>query len=439
MSAENGITAWVNSLRESTEKRFFLGHIKESANTDAEYDKPAAFRVCLFGRAHMADIHLADCYCSRQHALIYFNEGTPMIRDLDSRTGTTVNNIVLVGGRDYPLTHGDIISVVGQRFAFIYEEEKPQEHDVDRNLPVVSMATHSCPYCQKFIPEFSVELEALQQQTEKVLKELLAMEVSYRTSRIITEKLFEKIELVKHHHDAYHHELLVEAKERRIHELEATRVAGASVVMGRSRIVMDPDEDDGNDTDSLSKTHDDTEPELKRRGSLKVDDLAVSKAAEKQKKKVAFLQKSEHIGDTDKDTDKKSGILNSIMSSVAFWKKPLPTDKNKQPIASQASQEKSDSDYIDSRGGNDDQSDSYSYSYSSTGNSGNGDGNSSSSEDESSSDSDAGEERVELRSYNGPSEPKPGAKNEVIKPKGKAYGKDTPAPPRYEFDDESED
>lgn len=38
-----------------------------------------------------------------------------------------------------------------------------------------------------------------------------------------------------------------------------------------------------------------------------------------------------------------------------------------------------------------------------------------------------------------PSEPKPGAKNEVIKPKGKAYGKDTPAPPRYEFDDESED
>ncbi|EFO64823.1 Hypothetical protein GLP15_2115 [Giardia lamblia P15] len=433
MSAENSITAWVNSLRESTEKRFFLGHIKESANTDAEYDKPAAFRVCLFGRAHMADIHLADCYCSRQHALIYFNEGTPMIRDLDSRTGTTVNNIVLVGGRDYPLTHGDIISVVGQRFAFIYEEEKPQEHDVDRNLPVVSMATHSCPYCQKFIPEFSVELEALQQQTEKVLKELLAMEVSYRTSRIITEKLFEKIELVKHHHDAYHNELLVEAKERRIHELEATRVAGASVVMGRSRIVMDPDEDDGNDTDSLSKAHDDMEPELKRRGSLKVDDLAVSKAAEKQKKKVAFLQKSEHIG----DADKKPGILNSIMSSVAFWKKSVPNDKYKQTIAGQ---EKSDSDYVDSRGDNDDQSDSYSYSYSSTGNSGNDDGNHSSSKDESSSrDNNAGEERVELRSYNGPGEPKSGAEKEVVKHKGKAYGKDTPAPPRYEFDDESED
>lgn len=433
MSAENSIAAWVNSLRESTEKRFFLGHIKESANTDAEYDKPAAFRVCLFGRAHLADIHLADCYCSRQHALIYFNEGTPMIRDLDSRTGTTVNNIVLVGGRDYPLTHGDIISVVGQRFAFIYEEEKPQEHDVDRNLPVVSMATHSCPYCQKFIPEFSVELEALQQQTEKVLKELLAMEVSYRTSRIITEKLFEKIELVKHHHDAYHHELLVEAKERRMHELEATRVAGASVVMGRSRIVADPNEQD-EDTDSPYGTHEDMEPELKRRESLKVDDLAVSKAAEKQKKKVAFLQKSEHIG----DTQKKPGILNSIMSSVAFWKKPSPVEKHKQPEI----QEKSDSDYVDSRGGDGSQSDNYSYSYSSTGN--NDNGNSSSSEDESSSDDNNNgvndeDERIELRSYNGPGEMKAGSEKEVIKPKGKAYGKDTPAPPQYEFDDESED
>lgn len=427
MSAENSITAWVNSLRESTEKRFFLGHIKESANTDAEYDKPAAFRVCLFGRAHTADIHLADCYCSRQHALIYFNEGTPMIRDLDSRTGTTVNNIVLVGGRDYPLTHGDIISVVGQRFAFIYEEEKPQEHDVDRNLPVVSMATHSCPYCQKFIPEFSVELEALQQQTEKVLQELLTMEVSYRTSRIITEKLFEKIELVKHHHDAYHHELLVEARERRINELEATKVAGASVVMGRSRIVMG--ESESGDEDDGGADCDNMEPELKRRDSLKVDDLAISKAAEKQKKRVAFLQKSEHIG----DTNKKSGIINSIMSSVAFWKKPSSTNKSEQP---ELVQEKSDSDYVDNRGGESSESDSYNYSYDSSS------GCSSSSEDGSSSKSDndaVNEEHIELRSYNGPGESRPGAEKEVIKPKGKAYGKDTPAPPRYEFDDESED
>lgn len=360
-----------------------------------------------------------------------------MIRDLDSRTGTTVNNIVLVGGRDYPLTHGDIISVVGQRFAFIYEEEKPQEHDVDRNLPVVSMATHSCPYCQKFIPEFSIELEALQQQTDKVLRELLAMEVSYRTSRIITEKLFEKIELVKHHHDAYHHELLVDAKERRIHELEATKVAGASVVMGRSRITMDEseneDEDNGDDDDTPYAAHDGMEPELKRRDSLKVDDLAVSKAAEKQKKRVAFLQKSEHIG----ETSKKSGILNSIMSSVAFWKKPSATNKSEQP---EATKEKSDSDYVDNQGDEGSQSDSYVYSYSSASTSDNG--NSSSSEDESSSNGNDGtvkEEYIELRSYNGPGEVKPKAEREMIKPKGKAYGKDTPAPPRYEFDDESED
>ena len=73
------------------------------------------------------------------------------------------------------------------------------------------------------------------------------------------------------------------------------------------------------------------------------------------------------------------------------------------------------------------------------------DGNSSSSsEDESSSDDNNngvnGEgERIELRSYNGPGKVKAGSEKEVIKPKGKAYGKDTPAPPRYEFDDESED
>lgn len=213
MTAQQDVTAWVETLRRNTDKRFFLGKIIESGSPDVKYEKPIAFRVCLVGRIPSCDIRIEDNYCSRKHALIYFKDGAPVVRDLDSRTGTTLNNITLVVGRDYPLSHGDIVSIVGRRFAFIFEEPlavavKPRLDDVK-----IGLESHKCPYCYRFIPEFSMELANMRAQIRDIIAKADLMEQSYTSLRTVSHQLSDIVELVEQHHNTYHSELLADVRE----------------------------------------------------------------------------------------------------------------------------------------------------------------------------------------------------------------------------------
>ncbi|TNJ28130.1 FHA domain-containing protein [Giardia muris] len=416
---ENDITAWIDKLRVSTQRRFFLGHIRESANADLTYDKPVAFRVCLIGRAPSCDITLTDSFCSRRHAILYFQDGTPMIRDLDSRTGTTVNNIVLVGGRDYPLAHGDIISIVGERFAFIYEDDKPQDLRADRSMPEVGIRSHSCPYCFRFIPEFSAELRTARSGLETISASVQEMELSYKTVKLMLDKLTEQLELVHCHHDAYHEELLVEAQARRKEELEATRVADSKYRDTHTRVLRETmaksvaDDSDyqpsssastssSNASSSLSSSSSTNagegtiEPELKQSAALHMKDLASTR-----KRQVQFAKNA-----SDVPVEKKQGVLSTLVSSLSFWKRDMKSSADSKEIEKHvvdASESGSSSSYTSS-------------------------GTSSSSSSASS----------KLPPPTGRAEPVAPTEPTRTMNAPKKFGKDTPAPPKYTFDGESE-
>lgn len=423
---ENDITAWIDKLRVSTQRRFFLGHIREAASADLTYDKPVAFRVCLIGRAPSCDITLTDSFCSRRHAILYFQEGTPMIRDLDSRTGTTVNNIVLVGGRDYPLAHGDIISIVGERFAFIYEDDKPQDLRADRSMPEVGIRSHSCPYCFRFIPEFSAELRTARSGLETISASVQEMELSYKTVKLMLDKLTEQLELVHCHHDAYHEELLVEAQARRKEELEATRVADSKYRDTHTRVLRETmaksvaDDSDyqpsssastssSNMSSSLSSSssasakENNAEPELKQSIALHMKDLTSTK-----KRQVQFAKNANEV-----PMEKKPGVLSTLVSSLSFWKRDMKGSIDSKEIGKHVTNA---SDGLGSGSGSDSSS-----SYTSS-------GTSSSSSSPSS----------ELPPPTGRAEPIAPTEPTRITTAPKKFGKDTPAPPKYTFDGESE-
>ena len=64
----------------------------------------------LIGRSNKAIIKISyDNFCSRRHALLYWENKTGFIKDLDSTNGTFVNNILI--SQPTELHDGDIIGL----------------------------------------------------------------------------------------------------------------------------------------------------------------------------------------------------------------------------------------------------------------------------------------------------------------------------------------
>jgi transcriptional regulator with GAF, ATPase, and Fis domain/pSer/pThr/pTyr-binding forkhead associated (FHA) protein len=76
-------------------------------------------RTVTIGRTATNQIVIKDERCSRYHAEIFLTQGEWILRDLDSRNGTLVNNQRVRG--DSTLHPGDIITIAHIQMAFVHE------------------------------------------------------------------------------------------------------------------------------------------------------------------------------------------------------------------------------------------------------------------------------------------------------------------------------
>ena len=68
----------------------------------------------VVGRSSEADVTMAVAGISRQHFVVEFDTGVPVLRDLGSRNGTAVNGHIVEPGQGHRLGPGDIITVGGE-------------------------------------------------------------------------------------------------------------------------------------------------------------------------------------------------------------------------------------------------------------------------------------------------------------------------------------
>ncbi|PHR96300.1 MAG: sigma-54-dependent Fis family transcriptional regulator [Blastopirellula sp.] len=71
------------------------------------------------GRAPTNQIVIKDDRCSRYHAEIFMSQGDWVIRDLDSRNGSLVNEDPIRG--DYTLKAGDVAKIASMQLAFVHD------------------------------------------------------------------------------------------------------------------------------------------------------------------------------------------------------------------------------------------------------------------------------------------------------------------------------
>src|SRR3954447_397376 len=83
-----------------------------------ELDQPLrlARRATLIGRRETADISLTETSASSAHALLFAFEGRHMLRDLNSRTGTFVNDVKV---HEHALESGDLFKVGETSFRYV--------------------------------------------------------------------------------------------------------------------------------------------------------------------------------------------------------------------------------------------------------------------------------------------------------------------------------
>jgi HPt (histidine-containing phosphotransfer) domain-containing protein len=94
---------------------------------------PAMLEVVVIGkrsRSFNPDIDLYDFpqaeFISRSHAQIYLREQHYYIEDLDSKNGTEINGVSLLGGRAQLLNFGDLIRLGrSEAFTFIFIQDQP--------------------------------------------------------------------------------------------------------------------------------------------------------------------------------------------------------------------------------------------------------------------------------------------------------------------------
>src|SRR5947209_20428065 len=73
----------------------------------------------VLGRAPTCDVILHDERCSRQHAEVFFADGSWRLRDLGSRNGTAVGADLLKG--EHALQPGDLIRLGRSQLVFVHE------------------------------------------------------------------------------------------------------------------------------------------------------------------------------------------------------------------------------------------------------------------------------------------------------------------------------
>lgn len=91
----------------------------------AIYQQSAKVRDCILerlplviGRSAAADIQLDDRWVSRQHCRVDMEEGVVVVRDLESRHGTLVNDQLITESKLFP---GDTICIGLSRLVACYE------------------------------------------------------------------------------------------------------------------------------------------------------------------------------------------------------------------------------------------------------------------------------------------------------------------------------
>ena len=78
------------------------------------------------GRDPASGLPISDPSVSRRHCLITRDNAQILIRDLDSRNGTLVNGEAI---KEYPLKHGDQVTVGDSVFVFLIEEDERRKSD----------------------------------------------------------------------------------------------------------------------------------------------------------------------------------------------------------------------------------------------------------------------------------------------------------------------
>lgn len=91
-------------------------------NTGRQY--PLAART-LVGRAPSCTVRLDDALASKEHALVSWVRGQWLVRDLDSRNGTSVDGVVLPPGQMRALEHGTRLSFAGATDVFVVSDVSP--------------------------------------------------------------------------------------------------------------------------------------------------------------------------------------------------------------------------------------------------------------------------------------------------------------------------
>ncbi|HKD37794.1 MAG TPA: sigma 54-interacting transcriptional regulator, partial [Pirellulales bacterium] len=88
------------------------------------------------GRAPTNQIVIKDERCSRAHAEVFYSQGHWIVRDLESRNGTTVGGMNIRG--DHVLEAGEIIRIGHSQMAFVYDLTKafPDSSAVFKDLKV---------------------------------------------------------------------------------------------------------------------------------------------------------------------------------------------------------------------------------------------------------------------------------------------------------------
>jgi pSer/pThr/pTyr-binding forkhead associated (FHA) protein len=81
-----------------------------------EYPLTKAYTV--LGRDKTANITLKDPHASREHAAILYQEGSYLLKDLDSTNGTLINGTLI---KQSSLNHGDTFRIGDTTLQFILE------------------------------------------------------------------------------------------------------------------------------------------------------------------------------------------------------------------------------------------------------------------------------------------------------------------------------
>jgi DNA-binding NtrC family response regulator len=170
----------------------------------------------IMGRGTDCTLHIPLADVSRQHAEIFFQDGQPFLKDLQSRNGTFLNGRLLLTHESYPLKNGDMIQAgaaclwisdspvlssameARKEMTFLDTMVNPLESFIQQN-PSDSKWLHLVKSLQKF--DAVEEIHHIDEVTKAVLLELfqpqqcnLVLSGDLKKISQIKEKDFQKLE-----------------------------------------------------------------------------------------------------------------------------------------------------------------------------------------------------------------------------------------------------